>query len=133
MPTSDRLRRALIAATLSIALAGFGASATDASAAEKLVADLQMTSHTPGTPTGLTLHLVWPSNGPGGKPKPEVKGVFNLPAGTQIDESAVPSCTASDAELMAMGGGACPSGSHVGPGQISLLTGFGPPVDPFVL
>jgi hypothetical protein len=132
MPARNRPRRALIVAMLTITTAGLAASAAQA-ASEKLVADLQLTSHKPGTPSGGTLHLVWPSNGPGGKPKPEVKGVFNLPAGSKIDESAVPACTASDTELEVEGSAACPSGSAIGPGEVSLLTGLGPPVDPILL
>jgi hypothetical protein len=122
----------LIVAALSVVTAGLAMNVAEASASDKLVADLQLTSHTPGTPTGATLHLVWP-DGPNGKPKPEAKGVFTLPAGAAIDESAVPTCTASDQQLEAEGGAACPDGSAVGPGQVSLLTGFGSPVDPILL
>jgi hypothetical protein len=133
MPTPNQLPRALVLAALATTIAVLAPNVAEARAPEKLVADLQLTSHTPGTPTGVTLHLVWPSNGPDGKPKAEVKGVFNLPDGTQIDESAVPTCTAGDQQLEVEGDAACPPGSHVGPGQVSLLTGVGAPVDPLVL
>ena len=56
----------------------------------QLVSDLQLASHTPSTPTGATLRLVWP-DGPDGKPKPETEGVFELPEGTVVDEAAIPS------------------------------------------
>src|SRR5437764_770452 len=111
MPTPNRLPRALVLAALTVTLALLAPQAAQARAHEKLIADLQLTSHTPGTPTGLTLHLVWPDNGPDGRPKPEAKGVFTLPDGAQIDESAVPTCTASDTELELEGGAACPAGS----------------------
>lgn len=133
MPTPNRLPRALVLAALTVTLALLAPQAAQARAHEKLIADLQLTSHTPGTPTGLTLHLVWPDNGPDGRPKPEAKGVFTLPDGAQIDESAVPTCTASDTELELEGGAACPAGSDLGPGQVSLLTGAGAPVDPLLL
>src|SRR3954466_15892996 len=116
------MRKGLLRATgavLAIALAAPGAAT-----AEKLVGDLELTSHTPATPSGGTLHLVWPSNGPGGKPKPEVKGVFQLPAGTQINEAAVPTCTASDTEFKLFGTDACPADTFLGPGAVTLLTGF---------
>jgi hypothetical protein len=103
-----------------------------ASARERLVSDLVLTSHTPGTPTGATLHLVWP-DGPDGKPKPEAEGVFALPAGTVVDESAIPTCTASDVEMQALGEAACPEGSRLGPGVTTLISGLGAPFDPFVL
>ena len=63
----------------------------------QLVSDLQLASHTPSTPTGATLRLVWP-DGPDGKPKPETEGVFELPEGTVVNEAAIPTCTASDEE-----------------------------------
>jgi hypothetical protein len=109
------------------------ACAGSAGASTKLVADLKLTSHRPATPTGATLHLVWPDNAPDGRPKPEAKGVFVLPKGARIDESGAPTCTASDEQLKAQGGAACPDGSDLGPGQVSLMTGLGAPVDPFLV
>ena len=109
------------------------ACAGSAAASTKLVADLKLTSHRPGTPTGGTLHLVWPDNASDGRPKPEAKGVFVLPKGSRIDESALPACTASDEQLRVEGGAACPDGSDVGPGQVSFMTGLGAPVDPLLL
>jgi hypothetical protein len=118
----------LLLTILVAALAG----PADALARGKLIADLQLTSHEPATPTGGTLHLVWP-DGPGGKPKPEAKGVFELPAGSRINENAIPTCFASDPELQVEGDAACPVGSGIGPGAITLLTGLGSPVDPVFL
>jgi hypothetical protein len=109
------------------------ACAGAAGASTKLVADLKLTSHRPGTPSGGTLHLVWPDNGPGGRPKPEAKGVFVLPKGSRINENALPTCTASDEQLKVEGSAACPDGSVVGPGQVSFMTGLGAPVDPLLL
>src|SRR3954451_3254244 len=125
-------RRSVGTVALGMAVAML-ASAGSAGASTKLVADLKLSSHRPGTPTGGTLHLVWPDNGPDGRPKPEAKGVFVLPKGSRIDESAVPTCTASDEQLKVEGGAACPDGSDVGPGQVSFMTGLGAPVDPFLL
>jgi hypothetical protein len=126
--TSTRAITTGIATAVAACIAAGGAAA-----AEHTIADIGLTSHKPGTPTGGTLHLVWPSAHPGGKPKPETKGVFQLPAGTKIDEGAVPACTASDTELKTLGGAACPPGSDVGPGRVSFITGVGAPLDPFLL
>ena len=97
---------------------------------ERLRFSLELTSHTPGTPTGGKLHFVLP-DGPDGKPLAEAEGVFQLPAGTVIDQKALPPCTASDQELQATGGATCPPDSRLGPGQIWLQTGLGSPFDPF--
>jgi hypothetical protein len=125
-------RRLIGTAALAMALAMLAGAGT-AVAKEKLVADLKLTSHRPNTPTGGTLHLVWPGNAPDGRPKPEAKGVFVLPKGSRINEAAIPTCTASDEQLKAEGGSACPAGSDVGPGQVSFMSGLGAPVDPFLL
>lgn len=123
-----RTMRVTLAATAVLLFCGLAT----ASAEERFVAHLKLTSHRPSSPTGASLHLIWPS-APGGKPKPEAKGVFKLPRGTVIDERAVPSCTASDATLQAMGGDACPANTFLGPGAASVITGFGPPLDPLYL
>jgi hypothetical protein len=120
----------LAAAGVVFAIAGAGAGG--ASASERLVADLKLTSHRPNQPTGGTLHLVWP-NGEDGKPKPESVGIFHLPAGTRVNESAIPVCTATDAELRVAGGNACPEGSALGPGRVTFVSGIGSPLDPVTL
>jgi hypothetical protein len=107
--------------------------AAAAGASPRLVADLRLTTHEPGQPTGGTLHIVWPDAGKSGKPKPEKLGVFDLPKGSRIDEAAIPTCTASDTELKLRGGSACPPGSRLGPGHVEFVSGIGQPVDPFSL
>lgn len=124
--------RSVVFVATSIALA-LGAGAASAGAKPRLVADLQLTAHKSGQPSGATLHLVWPDAGKTRKPKPEKLGVFHLPAGTRINESAIPTCTASDTELKARGGAACPPGSALGPGRVDFVTGIGNPVDPFAM
>lgn len=51
-----------------------------------------------------------------------------LPTGTEFDGSAVPVCTASDAELMVLGRLACRADTQIGHGTISAVTapGMGP-------
>ena len=92
---------------------------------------LKLASQTPGTPTALTLHILYKNpDDPRGKPPPVRFVDLALPAGTRLVRSAVPPCEASDQELMALGAQACPD-SRVGGGAITVMTGLGPPVDPF--
>jgi hypothetical protein len=126
--------RSVVFAATSVAIAVASlVGAAGAGAKPHLVADLRLTSHEPGQPSGATLHLVWPDAGKSGKPKPEKIGVFVPPAGTRINEAAIPTCTASDTELKVKGGAACPHGSALGPGHVSFISGIGRPVDPFAL
>jgi hypothetical protein len=61
---------------------------------------------------------------PAAKP-PAVKRVTTiLPKGARYDTAAPEQCTASDAELMAAGGSACPEGNRLGGGVITVDTGF---------
>jgi hypothetical protein len=109
-----------------------GAGTGVAAASDRLVAELKLTAHRPNQPTGGTLHLVWPT-GEDGKPKTQRVGVFRLPAGTRVNEAAIPACTATDAELRARGGAACPEGSALGPGRVTFVSGIGSPLDPVAL
>lgn len=94
---------------------------------------LGVANRTPASRTALTLHIVYrdPAN-PKGKPSPIRHLVINLPPGASINLEAVARCTASDQEIMAMGPGACPPTSRVGSGTLTAITGFGPPLDPFL-
>jgi hypothetical protein len=47
-----------------------------------------------------------------------------LPRGARIDTSGLAACTASNAQLVAQGGAACPPDSRVGRGTGSVDTGF---------
>jgi hypothetical protein len=114
-------------ATAGVALA----SATSAGAAAQIQAKLQLTSSRPGTPTGAVLNLERP-DGPDGKPKTEAEGVFQLPPGTTVNQDAVPPCTKDDTTWQAQGQSACPS-SFVGTGFVTLVSGLGPPVDPYAI
>ena len=82
----------------------------------------------PGVPSALTFDVdyVNPSD-PGGKP-PAVRTVFEtLAADARFDTTVPTPCEASDAELMALGEGACPPGSKVGTGYLRIDTGFPEP------
>jgi hypothetical protein len=69
---------------------------------------------------------------PDAKPSPIRRLVIDVPAGTVFHRNALPACGADDAEVMASGPGACPAGSRIGGGPITVVTGFGKPFDPFV-
>ena len=126
------MRRQLLAAlTVALGAAGLGLSAQAASASG-LILSLQLTSHQAGSPTGATLHLAYP-DGPEGKPKPVSKGVYKFPRGTTIDEAAVQVCMASNEELELLGSEACAASTALGGGEITVDTGFGPPIDPLAL
>lgn len=95
---------------------------------------LGMQTQMPARPTALTLHVVYRNpSGPDAKPSPLRKSVIEAPAGTIFDGRATPVCAASDNQLMVSGTAACPAGSQVGDGTVSLITGFGPPVDPLII
>jgi len=130
MPERDLRRGAPLltaVAALTCALAGPAA----AGAADKLDAQLRLTSSKPNTPAGAVLNLVRPDEADG-KPKTEATGVFQLPPGTVVNQSAVPPCTKDDVQLQLEGAAACPD-SHIGSGYVTLVSGFGAPVDPFDL
>jgi hypothetical protein len=76
----------------------------------------------------VSLNLTRP-DGPNGKPKTEAVGVFELPAGTTVNQHAVPPCMLDDTTWQIEGDSGCPD-SHVGNGFASLYTGLGSPVDP---
>jgi hypothetical protein len=88
------------------------------------------TTSTPGKSAGTDTQILYknPSD-PNAKPSPIRREVFTFPAGTTYDESVVPDCNASDAEVMLRGTAACPPESRLG-GSIgdTSMTGFpGPP------
>ena len=98
------------------------ASAQDAS---RQSASLRFTEREPGVPSGLDLAIdyVNPAD-PAAKP-PAVRNVVEtLAAGSLIDTSIPERCPATDAQLMAQGPEACPQGSRVGSGTVTIDTGI---------
>ena len=93
---------------------------------------LQFASNTSGAMTATHLYIVYRNPGdPNGKPPPIRHLVITAPKGTRID-LAIPRCTASDQQIMANGPSACPPDSQVGQGTLTAITGFGPPIDPYL-
>ena len=61
---------------------------------------------------------------PNAKPPAVSRVVTVLPLGAHYDASVPESCTASDAELMSLGAAACPPGSAIGGGVVTVDTGL---------
>ena len=88
-------------------------------------AKLSFTTTAPGKPSGLraSIDYVNPRD-PSAKP-PAVREVdITLARGARYDTRAPDLCTASDVELMLAGAAACPDGSRVGTGVVTVDTGF---------
>jgi hypothetical protein len=84
------------------------------------------TTSVPGTSTGTDTQILYKHpDDPNAKPIPIRREVFTFPAGTTYDESVVPDCNASDAEIMLLGRAACPPDSWMG-GSVgdTMMTGF---------
>jgi hypothetical protein len=110
------------------ALAFSGVAPARAETGSRQSAKVVFVDKHPGVPSGLAFDVdyVNPSD-PNGKP-PAVRTVFEtLASGARIDTAVPPRCGATDAELMALGEGACPPGSKVGTGYIRIDTGFPEP------
>ena len=86
------------------------------------------------TTTSLRVRLAYrPADGFGGT-APALAGlVLRAPQGARFVPGARPLCTADDAALRVFGRDACPSGSRLGGGTITVDTGLGAPVDPLRL
>jgi hypothetical protein len=117
------------AAVAALALGLLGAGGARAS--DRADFALGFGTRAPGSATTMTLHILYKAPGdPDAKP-PAIRSVtIQAPRGTRFDPGAVAACTASDAELYARGRDACPRGSLVGTGSLSVMSGLGPLVDP---
>src|SRR5215212_446663 len=87
-------------------------------------ASVDLTTTRPGASTGSTIRLHIRNPGDArAKPYSIKTIVFKSAPGTVIDTGALPQCTASDAELMAEGGAACPPDTRVNTGLVRSDTG----------
>ena len=118
--------RRIAVVTLVAGLAAMSASPADAATGLRQTASYTFTTTSPGAPTGYQLSVDFQNpTDPNAKPYSVAEWIIKLPAGTRLDDRAVPQCTASDAELYLEGAGACPSASRVGGG--TLITDVGSP------
>ena len=131
--TGTRKVRARLTLLFGMLLAASLASGSLAASSRASAIAIQFTSKKPGTETAMTLRIRFTKPGdPNAKPSPIRRLQIDAPTGTVFHTSKVPACRASDAEVMALGPGACPSASRIGDGTITVITGFGEPFDPFV-
>lgn len=106
------------------------ALAAPAQAGDRQTVRAGLTTARPDTATGVFMNMRFVNPGDRrAKPHSVDKVVIHAAPGTRFDHSAVPRCDASDAELMARGESACPPGSKVQSGRITMDTGspFGVP------
>ncbi|MFN2616092.1 MAG: hypothetical protein ABR581_03085 [Thermoleophilaceae bacterium] len=125
--------RGTLIASAAAAVAAFCAAAAPASADNGRLADfkLGLTSRSPGSPTGMTLHVLFHRAGDrDAKPSALRSAVVHGPRGLRYDTTTVRQCTASDEQIRLLGSKACPDDSELTVGSFSAMTGFGPPIDP---
>jgi hypothetical protein len=120
-------KAALAAAAAAVAPLSMSADAAAEPTARVEYSDA-FTTRTPATPSGRVFHdEFFDAHDASAKP-PAVQHVhLQLPKGARFDTSAVPRCTASDAELMAQGPSACDPRSQVGSEVYSFDTGVDGP------
>jgi hypothetical protein len=121
-PLASRIGVAAAAVFLVVAATAFGAGGSYQSASLKFTTDLR--GHSTGT--RLRINYVNPTD-PRGKPVAVRRVVQTFARGSRFDTSAPIRCAATDAQLMAQGPSACPDGSMVGGGFLTVDTGFPAP------
>jgi hypothetical protein len=123
------------AAAIAAIIATAAVAAPTASAGPRVDYKQMFTTQVPGKSTGTDVRLLYKNpNDPKGKPIRVRREEFTLPAGTTYDQTVVPDCTASDAEILLFGMSACPAASHIGSSQgATSMSGFGAGEDPIDL
>ena len=110
-----------------------GAAPADADSTPAGDFSFRFSSPQPNVSAGLELRQLYKRpDDPNAKPSPVRRFLFAAPEGTVFDGSAVPACAATDQEFQQLGRAACPPGSVVGEGFITVMTGM-PGEQPFAL
>jgi hypothetical protein len=120
--SATRLTHRVIAVGLGLTL--LAGAAVALAGGSRQVAHYTLSQHRPHH--GTSEHFVFDYRNPdepAGKPPAVRRVVTILPRHAHYDTSIPGSCTASDAELMALGGQACPRNSAVGGGVVTVDTG----------
>src|SRR3954468_10553918 len=125
----------LLGASLASMLTTVAVTAPNAGAGPRVDYRQMFTTQVPGKSTGTDVRLLYKNpNDPKGKPIRVRREEFTLPAGTTYDQTVVPDCTASDAEILLFGMSECPAASHIGRSQgATSMSGFGASEDPIDL
>jgi hypothetical protein len=119
-----RVARAGVVAAIIGTLAFAAASSPGEPGESRQTAKLTLNKKKANKATGLVLNIDYVNpDDPEAKPPAVRKVVTRLARGARYDTSAPDLCDASDAELMASGEAACPPGSKVGEGVVTLDTG----------
>ena len=118
------MQRLAVVSIVIAALAPVGLTTAQGGDAPRQTASYELSQKRTGASTAehFVFDYVNPVD-PEAKP-PAVKRVTTiLPKGSRYDTTAPEQCTAGDAELMAAGGSACPEGSRIGGGVVTVDTG----------
>jgi hypothetical protein len=107
----------LLLGTVTASAAGPGGS--------RQTANLVFGEQRPGVASGYSVDIDYVNpDDPSAKPPAVRQVVETLASGARFDTSAPQLCTASDAQLMLLGESACPPGSKVGEGVVTVDTGI---------
>lgn len=122
------MRTTILIAAMALSLAPASVAAAAGSGPRMARYVDTFTSHVPGTGTArhASTDIVNPDD-PSAKPPAARHIVVELAPGSRMDTTAVTRCTATDAQLVAQGTGACPPESVLGQGEVDVDTGFPDP------
>ena len=116
-----RLLPVSVVATAAFALAALASAGSDY---DRQTSTYLLTEHRPGQGTSETFVFDYTNpDDPEAKPPAVQKVTTILPRGGRYDTSVPGLCTATDAELIAQGGSACPADSAIGGGVVTVDTG----------
>ena len=123
IPRSSRVRACAV--VVLAALAALAGAALAAGPTDRQTSSYTLTETRASSPTSerFVFDYVNPDD-PEAKPPAVRKVVTILPRGARYDTSAPELCTATDAEPIAQGGSACPPGSAIGGGVVTVDTGI---------
>jgi hypothetical protein len=112
--------------SLAAGVVGGGSVAAEADyTVSRQTASYTLSAHGLGHSTAETFRFDYVNpDDPSSKPLAVSRVVTVLPRGAHYNPSVPESCTASDAELMSLGAAACPPGSAIGGGVVTVDTGL---------
>jgi hypothetical protein len=118
------MMRGLRIALIALIVATIAASVAVAGGSRQSASELFTTTE-PGASTGLQTDIDYVNpDDPSAKPPAARTVIISLARRARIDTSVPELCTASNAQLMALGEAACPAGSKVGEGVVTVDTGL---------
>jgi hypothetical protein len=113
-----------LAALVAICVAGLGGTAQGAGEGSYQSAKLVFDQTKPDKPSGTVVDIDYQNPAdPQAQPPAVRRVVEEFAPGARLDTSVPGKCTASDGDLMLLGEQACPPGSKVGTGEVTVDTG----------